>query len=72
MLKQTLETFLYGRMQGSKLIELGLSQKGNRKVEFCEYTPDFDFNECVEYANWEVFRITINPEGFVLDVQRIG
>lgn len=72
MLKQTLETFLSGRMQGSKLTELGLSQKGNRKVEFCEYTPDFAFNEYVEYADWEVYRIIISPEGFVLDVQRVG
>lgn len=72
MLKQTLETFLSGRMQGSTLIELGLSRKGNRKVEFCEYTPDFDFNEYVEYACREVYRIITDPEGFVLDEQRIG
>jgi len=68
MLGKTLEEFLYGRMQGSKLIELGLSRKGNRKVQFCEYTPDFDFNEYVEYENWEVYIIIVDPEGFVLDV----
>ena len=72
MLKQPLQTFLYGRMEGSKLTELGLSRKGNRKVEFCEYTPDFDFNECVDYANWEVYIIIVDFEGFVLDEQRVG
>ncbi len=70
---QTLESFLRWRIVGrSELIELGLSQKGNRKVEFREFISDFDFNEYVEYGYWECYRIVINPEGFVIDVQHIG
>lgn len=76
MLSETFEKFLFGRMNNSKLVELGLSRKGNRKIEFWEYTPDWEYSYTqyydVEIPCWEIFMIIVSPAGFVIDEQRIG